>query len=458
MTSLAELVIRGERVATPEGVRRASIHIQKGRIAAVAAHEEIPPGVPVHDAGPLVVMPGLVDAHVHVNEPGRTEWEGFASATRAAAAGGVTTLVDMPLNSIPPTTTLEGFRRKLDAAQGNCWVDVGFWGGVVPGNGEQLRPLFDAGVLGFKCFLICSGVDEFGHVAESDLRLALPRLSEMGALLAVHAELPGPVEEAFQAMQVDCSSDPRSYSTFLRSRPRKAESDAVALSIRLSREFGCRIHIVHLSSSDALPLLREARSAAVRISAETCPHYLCLAAEDIAEGATQFKCCPPIRERGNAEKLWAALGEGLIEMVVSDHSPCPPELKLKQSGDFSRAWSGISSLQLRLALIWTAAERRGYSLQDLSEWLCGAPVRLVGLQHRKGSVQKGCDADFVVWDPEASFRVEPGMLHHRHKLTPYAGSLLRGAVETTFLRGRKIYHKGRFASAPIGTMLLRGSR
>jgi allantoinase len=458
---LNNLVIRGERVVTGDGVRPSSIHIQNGRIAAIAGANEFPREWPLFDARNSVVMPGLVDTHVHVNEPGRTEWEGFASATRAAAAGGVTTLVDMPLNCIPATTTCEALTAKLAAARPNCWVDVGFWGGVVPGNVAQLRPLFDAGVLGFKCFLIPSGVAEFGHVSESDLRIALEELARMGAVLAVHAEFPGPVEEAErQAKQQGQQrpADPRRYSTFLRTRPRKAEDQAVATVIRLSRETRCRVHIVHHSSSDALPMLRQARADGVPITVETCPHYLCLAAENVADGATEFKCCPPIRERENNETLWSALGEGLIDMIVSDHSPCPPEMKRRDSGNFLLAWGGISSLQLRLPLVWTAAVQRNYSLPQLASWLSFGPASLVGLTKKKGALEKGTDADLVIWNPEATFRVDASMLHHRHKLTPYAGQILRGVVEATFLRGQKIYEKGTFSDTPSGEMISRGMR
>jgi len=450
----ADLVIRGARVVTPAGVHPASIHIRGGVIAAIAARDEFPGGCAVFDTVSSVIMPGLVDTHVHINEPGRTDWEGFESATRAAAAGGVTTLVDMPLNSIPATTTVEAFRTKMEAAQGRCWVDVGFWGGVVPGNTAQLRRLFEAGVLGFKCFLIHSGVEEFRHVTEADLRAALAELAALRAVLIVHAELPGPVEKALQS---HAPSDPRRYGTFLRARPREAENEAVALVIRLSRELRARMHVVHHSSADALPLLRRAKADGVPITVETCPHYLCFAAEEIPDGATQFKCCPPIRERENQQQLWAALGEGLIEMIVSDHSPCPPELKLSDSGDFMRAWGGIASLELRLPVMWTAARQRGFSLEHLTEWLCRGPARLVGLERRKGAIQVGADADFVVWNPEASFRVDAAKLHHRHKLTPYAGQVLNGLVEATFVRGEKVYDRGEFPAGPVGALLLRGA-
>ena len=453
---IPDLVIRGERIATPEAVGPASIHIRNGLIVAIAKRDEVPEGCPVYDAGQSVVMPGLVDTHVHINEPGRTDWEGFETATRAAAAGGVTTLVDMPLNSIPATTTAEALRTKTEAAQVRCWVDVGFWGGVVPGNAPQLRRLFDAGVLGFKCFLIHSGVEEFRHVTETDLRAALKELAALGAVLIVHAELPGPVDRAMQGRPGVGSADPRRYSTFLRSRPRGAENEAVALVIRLSRELRARVHVVHHSSADALPMLRQARIEGLPVTVETCPHYLCFAAEEIPDGATEFKCCPPIRERENREKLWAALGEGFIEMVVSDHSPCPAKLKLSDSGDFLRAWGGISSLQLRLPVMWTAAQQRGYSLRELTRWLCGGPARLVGLEKRKGAIQAGCEADLVIWNPDSSFRVDPAMLHHRHKLTPYAGQVLSGVVEATFLRGQKAYDRGEFSSEPQGALLKRG--
>jgi allantoinase len=453
---LPDLIIRGRKVVTAETIAPASVYISNGVISAVGEYDEVPTGCEVIDAGESsVVMAGLVDTHVHVNEPGRTEWEGFESATRAAAAGGVTTIVEMPLNSIPPTTTLENFQAKLAAAVGKCSVDVGFWGGVVPGNLRELSKLSDAGVLGFKCFLIHSGVDEFPNVTEADLLEAMPELARLDAVLIVHAELPGAIDEALEKAG-GLSSDQRKYATFLRSRPREAENQAVALMIRLSRETGGgRVHIVHHSSSDALSALREARSEGVRITIETCPHYLCFAAEDIPDGATEFKCCPPVRERENREELWAALDEGLIEMVVSDHSPCPPGMKSLGTGNFMEAWGGISSLQLRLPVMWTQALERGYSISHLAEWLCRAPARLVGLDNRKGAIAAGFDADIVIWNPQATFRVEPSMIHHKHKLTPYAGQTLSGIVEATYLRGEKIYDRGQFSEKASGVMLLK---
>lgn len=461
------LVIRGSQVVLPDSIAPASIHIVDDKIVGVHSYDFVPGGCEVIEAGaPLLIMAGLVDSHVHINEPGRTEWEGFASATRAAAAGGVTTLIDMPLNSIPPTTTLEGLREKLAAARDQCSVDVGFWGGVVPGNTSELAALRDAGVVGFKCFLIHSGVDEFPNVSEDDLRTALPELTRLDALLIVHAEVPGPISKtgisACPAGSVDATKQegtgkknfsPTKYATFLASRPRAAEDEAVALMIKLSREFGARVHIVHHSSADSLALLRDAKTAGLRITAETCPHYLTFAAEEIADGATEFKCCPPIRERENREQLWTALGERTIDFVVSDHSPCPPAMKLRESGDFLQAWGGISSLQLRLPIVWTEGHRRGFSFQDVARWLCDAPARLVGLEGRKGLIASGYDADLVIWDPAAEFKVEGQALQHRHKLTPYQDLILAGVVEKTFLRGRKIYDCGKFIGEPRGVLL-----
>jgi allantoinase len=473
-----DLVIRGRRVvvsdgskpgssapARPMSIGPASIHVADGVIVAIAGYEEIPAGCPVEEAADRqLVMPGLVDTHVHINEPGRTAWEGFASATRAAAAGGVTTLIDMPLNSIPPTTTVAGLHAKLAAAGDQCFVDVGFWGGVVPGNTHELAGMFAAGVVGFKCFLIHSGVDEFPNVTESELRVAMPELTRLGAMLIVHAEVPGPISQASlsacHTTLTEIATAGRQnvvaseYQTFLESRPRAAENEAVELMIKLGREFGTRIHIVHHSSADALPMLREAKAAGLKLTAETCPHYLYFAAEDIPAGATEFKCCPPIRERENRELLWEALKAGTIDLIVSDHSPCTEDLKLKESGNFLEAWGGIASLQLRLPVIWTAAKARGFALENLTEWLCTAPARQVGLQGKKGELAIGRDADVIFWDPAGEFRVEPELLYHRNKLTPYLGELLQGTVQKTFLRGRKIYDGGEISSTPEGRTLL----
>ncbi len=450
----SDLVVRGRRVITPESGGPAAVHLSGGRIAAVTAFDDVPEGCPVVEAGDLVVLPGLVDSHVHVNEPGRTRWEGFASATRAAAAGGVTTIVDMPLNSVPPTTTPEALREKLEAARGQCRVDVGFWGGLVPTNLGLLAALYADGVVGFKCFLIDSGIQEFPHVREGELHAAMFELARLDATLIVHAEMPGPVDDAARGVEVS-AGDPRRYETFLRSRPRASEDEAVALLLRLCRETQARVHVVHHSSADSLPLLREAKAEGLPFTAETCPHYLTFAAEDVPDGATEFKCCPPVRERENREQLWAALADGTIDMIVSDHSPCPPEMKRRPDGDFMKAWGGISSLQFRLPAVWTEASRRGHTFHDLARWLSREPARLAGLFGRKGAITRGRDADLVIFDPDATFRVSPETNEHRHKLTPYDGMELKGAVVATYLRGEKVYERGEFPAAPTGTLLLR---
>jgi len=447
-----DLVIRGLRVVLPGSIAPAAIHIADDKIVVIGPYESVPEGCELVEASyESLVMAGLIDTHVHINEPGRTEWEGFATATRAAAAGGVTTLADMPLNSIPATTSVVGLEEKLAAARGQCSVDVGFWGGVVPGNAGELAGLAAAGVVGFKCFLIDSGVPEFPNVTEDDLRVTLPELARLDALLIVHAEVPGPIADAAIA---DARDDSKTrYATFLRSRPRAAEDEAVALMIRLCREFGTRVHIVHHSSADSLSLLRAAKAAGLQITVETCPHYLVFAAEEVPDGATQYKCCPPIRELENREQLWNALADGTIDMIVSDHSPCPPAMKLPESGDFLQAWGGISSLQLRLPAVWTECKRRGYSIADLTRWLSGAPAQLVGLKDRKGSIAVGQDADLIIWNPAQQFRVAGDSLHHRYKITPYEGRVLDGVVEKTFLRGRTIYDSGKFIGDPSGLLL-----
>ena len=451
-------VIRSQRVVVGNAVRPAAIAMRDQRITAVGGYDDFQSSSEPADFGNSVIMPGLVDLHVHINQPGRTAWEGFASATKAAAAGGVTTIIEMPLNSIPPVTSMAGLAAKIKAAansatRGRLAVDVGFWGGVVPGNTGELRAMHAAGVFGFKCFLVPPGVPEFAEVNESELREAMPELTALGAPLLVHAELPGPIAAALPAL---AGLDPRQYSTWLRSRPHGAEDEAIMLMIALSREFGTRVHIVHLSSARALDQLRAARDAGVRISAETCPHYLALASGDIPDGATEYKCAPPVRERENQRQLWEGLRAGLIDLVASDHSPAPPAMKCRATGDFMKAWGGISSLQLGLPILWTEARQRGFAIPDLARWLCRGPAELAGLRG-KGDIQPGGDADFVVWDPEASFCVEPNLLHHRHKLTPYAGRTLYGVVQHTFLRGQRIYDSGGFKGGQAGRVLTRGA-
>jgi allantoinase len=448
---MADQIIRSRRVVTPLITGAASVHISDGTIAAIREWDDVSAGVPLTDAGSSVVMPGIADAHVHVNEPGRTEWEGYETATRAAAAGGVTTIVDMPLNSIPPTTTLAGFEEKLEAAKGKCTVDVAFWGGVVPGNTAELASLIERGVRGFKCFLIHSGVDEFPHVTKSDLRIAMPELARLNSVLLVHAEVAGPIDAAARSL---AGSDPRLYDTFLHSRPREAENEAIAMMIRMARETQCRVHIVHLSSSDALPMLRAAKDEGLPITAETCPHYLTLAAEEIADGATHFKCCPPVREAENREQLWEAVADGTIDMVVSDHSPCTPALKLQETGDFMDAWGGIAALQFGLPVMWTNLRARGFGLNDLTRLMSAMPAKLAGLDHQKGKLAAGYDADIVIWDPEKEFKVVPEIIEHRHKLTPYSEMELFGMVEATYVRGQKVFEKGAFKEQKFGKLLI----
>jgi len=447
--------IRSKRVVTPEGIRAATVRVLNGAVETITAYNDLPSGKHIYDAGESIVMPGLVDTHVHINEPGRTDWEGFETATRAAAAGGVTTLIDMPLNSIPATTTAAALETKREAARKKCWVNVGFWGGVVPGNAGELRALHRAGAFGFKCFLVPSGVPEFAHVNENDLRGALPELAALDAPLLVHAELPGPIEKAVKKL---AKSDPAKYKTWLLSRPPVAETEAVEMMIRLAREFQARVHIVHLSSELSVPLIRRAKKEAVRITAETCPHYIFFSSGSIPSGRTEFKCAPPIRDSQNNRKLWAAMANGTIDFVVSDHSPSPPAMKCLDKGDFFKAWGGISSLQLGLPVMWTKLSGRKDSLKHLARWICSGPARLAGLEGYKGAIAIGYDADIVVWNPEKRFIVRPKMLYHRHKLTPYANHPLLGFVEATFLGGEMIYDRGRFLGAPRGTPLRRGER
>jgi allantoinase len=445
--AVSAFALVGRRVLTEQGLRPAAVLVEGEKIAGVVDPAAVPDGMPRRDLGDLVLMAGLVDAHVHLNEPGRTEWEGFETATRAAAAGGVTTLVDMPLNSIPATTTLAALETKRAAARGRLSVDCAFWGGVVPGNARELPAMVEAGVSGFKCFLVPSGVEEFAHVGEKELRPALGVLEPLGVPLLVHAELELP--------SVPRAQDPRKYTTYLESRPRRCENDALSLLVRLVRDTGAPVHVVHLSSSDALPILDAARREGLPLSAETCPHYLAFAAEEIPDGRTDFKCAPPIREAENRERLWDALRSGVLDMVVSDHSPCTPERKGLEKGDFLAAWGGIASLQFRLNVTWSEARRRGASLADLSRWLCRRPAELARLGGRKGRLAPGYDADLVAWDPDASFELAPEQVAHRWKVTPYAGRRLDGIVETTWLRGQVVYGRGQAADARRGALLTR---
>jgi allantoinase len=479
------------------------LHIENGVIERIAEYgSDDPTGAKLFNAGHDVVSPGLVDTHVHINEPGRTDWEGFDTATRAAAAGGVTTVVDMPLNSVPATTSVDALRAKREAAQSQCHIDVAFWGGLVPGNVAELDPMIDAGVRGFKCFLVPSGVDEFPAVGEADLRAALPVLARRGVPLLVHAEWPALIISDLGVRNADSidqpnpqSSDPQSrlrslddrasygearqsargataaeirnpqsYATYLASRPASAELEAIRLMVRLAGEFKTRIHIVHVSSAEGVDAIAAAKAGWAPVSAETCPHYLTFSAEEIPDAATELKCAPPIRTAAHRDALWAGLGSGALDMVVTDHSPSRPELKRPGGvGDFLAAWGGIASLQLSLPATYTAlkAQLSRLNMQGsevnpfalLARWMSAAPASLAGLGERKGRIEPGCDADLVVWNPEATFVVDPAQLRHRHKLTPYAGRTLMGAVLTTFVRGERVWDRNRLARAYDGRLL-----
>ena len=426
-----QLVIRAKRAVFPDGIRPAVVVVDDERItalledgAAVEAREEI---VVPDDQ---VLMPGLVDSHVHVNEPGRTPWEGYESATRAGLAGGITTILDMPLNSSPPTTTVANLGAKEEAAQGKLSVDVGFWGGAVPGNIDQMAPLWDKGVFGFKCFTAHSGIDEYGYLGYEGVKEVLAELAELDAVLIVHAEDSRILAEAPQ----DITDQ---YATFLASRPRAAENTAIEQVLAAARETGARVHILHLSSAEALPAIRAAKQEGVKVTVETCPHYLTFASELIPDGATEYKCCPPLRENDNRKALWEGLKDGTIDHIASDHSPCTVDLKVKDTGDFGKAWGGVASVQLGLPAVWTAGEEFGIELSDIARWLAANPCasfRVPG----KGSIAVGNDADFAVVAPEETFVVDVEDLEHKNKISPYQGRTLRGVVKRTVLRGRTV--------------------
>jgi allantoinase len=460
----ANVILRSARVVLPGGVRPADIHIEQGKIARIASRSIDAPlerealaerhaeRGDLVDVGDLVISPGLVDTHVHVNEPGRTEWEGFETATRAAAAGGVTTIVDMPLNSVPATTTVAALEAKRAAARGHSRVDVEFWGGVVPGNARELDALVDAGVRGFKCFLVPSGVDEFPPVGESDLRDAMPILARRHVPLLVHAEDPRILAMADGGLGIadrDSAIHPQSairnphYARYLASRPPEAEVAAIRLMVHLSREFGAHVHIVHVASAEAADEIARAKAEGVRVTAETCPHYLTFGADDIADTATEFKCAPPIREARHRDALWAALRDGTLDLVATDHSPSPPSMKC---ADVLRAWGGIASLELSLAAVWTTLNAHvstcnvARSAVSVARWMSEAPAALAGLT-RKGRIAEGYAADFAIWDPDDEWIVDPSRLQQRHKLTPYAGRTLRARVHHTYVRGERVFSR-----------------
>ncbi|MEV6035263.1 allantoinase AllB [Nonomuraea sp. NPDC052116] len=421
---MIDLVIRSRRTVTPEGERAAAVAVRGEKIAGLYDYDAPLDAAEDIDLRDLALLPGLVDTHVHVNEPGRTHWEGFGSATRAAAAGGVTTILDMPLNSLPPTVNVAAFEAKLRAAEGQCHVDVGFWGGAVPGNVKDLAPLRERGVFGFKCFMSPSGVEEFPPLGDSELREALTEVAAVGGVMVVHAEDPALLGEP---------AGP-TYREFLESRPGESERSAVARVVGLAARTGARVHILHVSSASCLEVLESAQAEGVAVTAETCPHYLTLAAEQVPEGATAYKCCPPIRSEANRDLLWDGLARGVLSCVVSDHSPSPADLKVP---DFAAAWGGIASLQLGLPAVWTEASRRGYGLGDVVRWMSANPAAMADIPG-KGGIKPGNDADLVAFDPAADNAVDAARLHHKNPVTPYHGRVLKGAVLTTWLRGRPV--------------------
>ncbi|MBC8467749.1 MAG: allantoinase AllB [Candidatus Marinimicrobia bacterium] len=446
MRLIPDFAIASQRVLTLEGEKPAAILIKGEKILDVVSIENIPENCPTEDMGNNVNMTGLVDTHVHINEPGRTDWEGFETATKAAAAGGITTLVDMPLNCIPVTTTVDALNQKIIATKDQLWIDCGFYGGLIPDNIQDLESLADAGVLGFKAFLSPSGIDEFPNISEKHLREALPILAKKGIPVLVHAELENGATS---------SEENKTYKYFQESRPKSWENNAIKLLIQLCREFNVHIHIVHLSSADILPEIAQTRKDGFPLTVETCPHYLHFSSERISDGDTRFKCAPPIWNGENRENLWAGLEEGIINFITSDHSPCTPELKNLEAGNFEKAWGGISSIQFALPVIWTECKHRGYSLEQLINWMSKQPAKFVGMDDLKGQISPGFDADLVCWNPDKKYIIKKEAIHHKNKLTPYEGESLYGVVNATFLRGQKVYENGQFLGNPKGKIILK---
>ncbi len=435
------------RIVTPEGTRPGALLIAGESIRAICNPSEVPLDAIIHDHTHQAILPGLVDTHVHINEPGRTEWEGFRTATRAAAAGGYTTLIDMPLNCLPETTTVAALEAKRTAARSQCFVDWAPWGGAVADNQAHILPLARAGVLGYKCFLIYPGCDGFTMIDQQQLEAALPAIAESGLPLLVHAELAGPIEAAAPAL---VNKDWRSYQTYLASRPDEAELQAIRLMIRLCRQYKFHLHIVHLSTARALNDLQKARAEGLPITVETCPHYLHFAAEQIPDGSTLHKCAPPIRSKENQQQLWQALRNNIIDMIVTDHSPCPPAMKRTDTGRFDQAWGGIASLSVALSVIHTECLQRNFTLDHIARWMSSAPSALAGLSHKAGSLAPNREANFILFDTEKKITLTPDKLHYRHPISPYLNETLRGAVHSTWLRGQPVYQNSTFTEPARG--------
>ncbi len=438
-----DLAIHSNKVVTTDGAREATVIIKNGLI------EDVVNGKidNAEDVGDKILIAGIIDPHVHINEPGRTDWEGFDTATKSAIAGGISTLVDMPLNSSPVTTTVEAFEEKISSAKNQLHANCGFWGGIIPGNENEIEGLIEKGVLGFKAFLTHSGIDEFPNVTGEDLRKAMPIIAKYNLPLLVHCEL------ALDNKPKTINEE-RSYQYYLKSRPEKWEDDAIALMIKLCKEYNCRVHIVHLSSSNSIEQIKKTKEEGLPLTVETAQHYLYFNAEDISNGQTQFKCAPPIREKENNNKLWQALEDGIIDFVATDHSPAPPSMKELKSGDFMKAWGGIASLQFALSVLWTAAKERNIDMIHIVKWLSEMPAKFIDKKSNKGRIEKGFDADLTVWDAEKQFTVTEEIIHHKHKITPYLNEKLYGVVEQTYLNGKKVFDNGEFTKLNQGQIIL----
>ena len=453
------IALHSKRVVLPNGIQEAVVMLNEGLIVDVLSALPAGNNFQLIELENKLLMPGVIDPHVHINEPGRTEWEGFDTATKAALAGGITTLVDMPLNSSPVTTTAKAFDEKMLAAQNKLHTNVGFWGGLIPGNENEIEPLIQKGVLGFKAFLTHSGIDDFPNATEDELRMAMPIIAKYNLPLLVHCELTDSEKITNNEFGITNIEQPatrnNSYVNYLNSRPKKWEDDAIAMMIRLCEEFNCRTHIVHLSSADSIEQIVKAKQKGLPLTVETGQHYLYFNAEDIKDGQTQFKCAPPIREKENNEQLWVALKDGVIDFVATDHSPATPNLKEIESGNFMKAWGGIASIQFALPVLWTAAKKRNCTFSNIAKWLCENPARLIGKENNKGKIAKGFDADLIVVDDEKTFTVTENIIHHKHKVTPYLGEILSGVIEQTYIAGEKVYEDEKFIQLNKGKVILR---